>query len=329
MITGKWYAKTIAFATLALVAFSGNAIAQAIALGPPPPKAPETGLHAILIGTGMPMPNPDRAAASTLVIAGGKMFMVDAGWNSVPRLVENGYPQVDHVLFTHFHLDHYGDLNRVFFNRGGAPGASEPQSIMGPKGTEGFVQQVVESVAIDERYRIEHHGEHWSPNAMQASVKEFDPGVIYDRNGLKITMFQVDHEPIEIAVGYRFDYEGKSIVVSGDTKKSDNLIAASKDCDILIHEAMNATTLNSILPMLRRQNPRGAAMVEDLMEVHTTTIEVAEVAKATNAKKLVLTHLVPSIAPLDAQEKNFIRGMAEIYDGPIIVGRDSMLITAE
>ncbi|MFP6581444.1 MAG: MBL fold metallo-hydrolase [Candidatus Hydrogenedentota bacterium] len=236
---------------------------------------------------------------------------------------------MDHVLFTHFHIDHYGDLDRLLFSRGGAGAASEPLSVLGPRGTKAIVDKVVASVAIDEKYRLEHHGEHWSPNAMQATTQEFEPGVIYDKDGLKVTMFLVDHEPIEIAVGYRFDYEGKSIVVSGDTKKSESLIAAAQDCDLLIHEAMNATVLNAVLPGLKRQNPRGGAMLEDLMEVHTSTLEVAGIGAATNAKKIVLTHLVPSIAPTEAQETNFVRGMDKIYSGPIVVGRDSMIFTVE
>ena len=304
------------------------AVGQALNFAPPTSDIPDTGLHAILLGTGMPLPNPERAAASTLIVAGGKTFMVDTGFNSLPRLNENGYQQVDHILFTHFHIDHYGDLDRVLFARGGA-GADEPQSILGPVGTKDAVDKVVASIAIDERYRIEHHGEHWPKESMQAAVQEHAPGVIFEKGGLKITMFEVDHEPIEISVGYRFDYEGKSIVVSGDTKKSQGLIAAAQNCDLLIHEAMNSTILNAVLPGLRKRNPRQGALVEDLMEVHTPTTEVAEIAKEANVKKLVLTHLVPSIAPIETQEKMFVRGMSDIYSGPIVVGRDSMSFTVE
>jgi len=311
-----------------LLLASGAAFGQAAIPGVMTPKAPETGLHAILLGTGMPVPNPERAAASTLIVAGGTTFMVDTGFGSLPRLVEAGYQEVDHVLFTHFHIDHFGDFGWVLFTRGTA-GAEEAQSVFGPRGTVEFVQKLVDSVAVDERYRIEHHGEHWPKESMQALVREFDPGVIYDKDGVKVTMFLVDHEPIEVAVGYRFDYEGKSIVVSGDTVKSDSLIAAAQGCDLLIHEAMNATVLNAILPALKRRNPRQGALVEDLMDVHTPTLEVAEVAAECGAKKLVLTHMVPSIAPVEAQERNFIRGMAEIYSGPIVVGRDGMVFSVE
>lgn len=291
-------------------------------------KIPNTGLHALLLGTGIPIPNPERAKAATLIIAGGKTFMVDTGPGSTARLTENGYQTVDYVLYTHFHLDHTADLDWMMFRRGGA-NPDQPQIVLGPKGTKDVVNKIVASVAIDEKYRIEHHGEHWSEQAMQCEVREFEPGVIFDEDGLKITMFNVDHEPIVPAVGYRFDYEGKSVVVSGDTKKSDSLIDAAQGCDLLIHEAMNVTILNRTLPMLIRNRPRTGAMVEDLMSHHTPTLEVAEVAKAVNAKKLVLTHLVPSIKPLEAQENNFVRGMAEIYSGPIVVGRDNMLFTVE
>ena len=201
--------------------------------------------------------------------------------------------------------------------------------MLGPKGTKDVVEKVVASVAIDESYRIAHHGDKWSKLAMQASVQEFDPGVIFEEDGLTIIMFNVNHEPIAPAVGYRFDYEGKSIVVSGDTMKSDSLIAAAKDCDLLIHEALNASAFDRILPMLKRSRPRQAEMLEDMMTHHTPTLEVAEIAKEANVKKVVLTHLVPSIAPEDGAELSFVRGMSDIYAGPIVVGRDNMVLTVE
>jgi len=306
-----------------------SADAQLLNPGRTAPTVPDTGFHAILLGTGIPIPNPDRANASTLIVVNGKTFMVDTGPGSATRLAENGYQSVDYILYTHFHLDHYGDLDRILFGRGAGGNAKHPQPILGPKGTKDVVDKVVESVAIDETYRIAHHGEHWSDQAMHAAVQEFEPGVIFDEDGLKITMFNVNHEPVVPAVGYRFDYEGKSIVVSGDTKKSDSLIAAAQDCDLLIHEAMNATVLNRALPGLKRVQPRGGAMLEDLMSHHTSTLEVAEVAKAANAKKVVLTHLVPTIAPEDGPEKMFVRGMSDIYSGPILVGRDNMIFTVD
>ncbi len=305
-----------------------SARAQMPGMGRPQKSVPDTGLHAILLGTGIPIPNPDRAGAATLIVADGRTFLVDTGHNSLLRLTQNGFMQVDTILYTHFHIDHYADLGRFLFTRG-VDNAQEPQKIMGPVGTRDGVDKVVASVAVDEGYRIAHHGEHWPAQSMHAEVEEFEPGVIFEQEGLTITMFKVNHEPVEPAVGYRFDYKGKSIVVSGDTKKSESLIEAAQDCDLLIHEAMNADLLNRVKPMIMRTNPRQAAMLGDLMEHHTSTREVAEIAVATNAKRVVLTHLVPSIAPSESPEAMFVRGMDEIYSGPIVVGRDNMIFTVE
>jgi ribonuclease Z len=142
-------------------------------------------------------------------------------------------------------------------------------------------------------------------------------------------MFKVNHAPINPAVGYRFDYQGKVVVVSGDTIKTEKMIEMSKDADVLVHEAMDLQTLHRIIPMIERGRPRQAALLEDVTEYHASTIDVAEIARDAGVKKLVLTHLVPSIPPQDAAEKNFVRGMSDIYDGPIIVGRDGMTIDVE
>lgn len=316
----------VSFPFMMTLLIAATAAAQGFNLGPTRPAVPSTGLHAILLGTGIPIPNPDRATASTLIIAGGKTIMVDTGFNSLLRLTQSGYQDVDLVLYTHFHSDHTGGLGRLLFNRGAA-GALHPLNVIGPKGTKTVVDRIVAANATDEKYRIIHHGEHWPPNAMHATVTESDPGIVYEADGLKITMFEVNHEPVKPAVGYRFDYQGKSIVISGDTKKSDSVIVAAKNCDLLIHEAMDARMLNAILPVLKNRNPRQAAMLRDLMSHHSSTLEVAEIAKEAKVKKLVLTHLVPSIPPADGPEKNFVRGMKDVYPGPIIVGRDNMIFS--
>ncbi len=305
------------------------AAVAAYAQGPmmnPQPIVPSTGMHAILLGTGCPLINPERATGSTLIVVNGKTFMVDTGWNSLVRLTQAGYQHPGVVLYTHFHSDHYDGLGQVFINRGIA-GADQPLSVISPKGGKAVIDAVIASLAADVGYRKAHHGDKWSDEAVAADVKEFDEGTVYDADDLKIIMFPVDHHPIEPAVGYRFEYGGKSIVISGDTVKCDRLIAESKGCDILIHEAMDDRMLKAILPGLTKTDPRRGAMLTELIDYHTPTLQVAEIARDAGVKKLVLTHLVPSIAPIDAAEKNFIRGMAEIYPGPIAIGRDLMTFT--
>lgn len=282
--------------------------------------------YVVTLGTGIPLANPERASAATLVVAGERTVLVDTGRNSLVRLVGAGRQSVSMILFTHFHSDHVAGFGEIMVNRGIA-GVDTPQVVLGPVGTRGLVDDFLAVYSRDTSYRVAHHGEHWPVDAMKADVRESEAGVIYDEDGLKITMFNVNHEPILPAVGYRFDYGGKSIVVSGDTRKSANLTEMARDCDILVHEAMNAPLLNRMLVALRRSGQRRAAMLEDMMGHHTAATEVAEIARDANVKQVVLTHLVPSIPPTDAAEKAFVMGMDEIYSGPVHVARDGMKFT--
>jgi ribonuclease Z len=183
--------------------------------------------------------------------------------------------------------------------------------------------------ALEDSYRVAHHGEHWSSAGASAAVTEAQPGVVWDQGGLKVTMFDVEHQPVVPAVGYRFDYNGRSVVVSGDTKKAASVIEMSRGADLLVHEAVDRQTIDQALQMMQRAQPRRAAMTADMMSHHTTTLELAEIARDAGVKKLAITHLVPSIPPTDAAEANFVRGMKEIYSGPIVVGRDGLVIRIE
>jgi len=287
-------------------------------------------MRVILLGTGIPLPNPKRTTAATLIIAGDKLMLVDTGRGCVVRMTEAGIRTEDltAALFTHYHSDHisgFGDL----LMRQGAAGAPEPLSVIGPPGAQRVVDGFGAAYALDSLYRAEHHDEHWSAKGNTAVVSEFDSGVVFDEDGLKVTMFKVNHLPIDPAVGYRFDYQGKVVVVSGDTIKTEKMVEMSKDANVLVHEAMDLQALRAVIPMLQRRRPRQAALMNDVTDYHTATTDVAEIARDAKVKKLVLTHLLPSIPPTDVAEKNFVRGMSDIYDGPIVVGRDLMTIDVE
>lgn len=314
---------------LAAAVGTGVAIAQEAAAAPSstPEAGPATAtLEVVLLGTGIPLPNPDRATGSTLVIAGDRKFLVDTGRGSFVRLAQAGVTDLTAILFTHYHSDHITDFGEIMVGRTIA-GASTPMPVIAPVGVKRVVNGFLEAYALDTEYRIEHHPGKFSRAGMTADIREVEAGIVYDQDGLTIRMFDVDHDPIKPAVGYRFDWNGTSVVISGDTKKSENLIEAAKDCDILVHEAMNEAPLKAVLQGLRRTNPRNAEMLTEAMDHHTPTTQIAEIARDAGAKKLVLTHLLPSIAPTDANEAFFVRGMGEIYPGPILVGRDLMRIT--
>ena len=179
---------------------------------------------------------------------------------------------------------------------------------------------------LDNRYRKDHHTDKWHEEGMRIEVVEAACGVVYDRGGLKVVMFEVDHLPVEPAVGYRFVFMGKSIVISGDTKEVPQMVEMSKGCDVLVHEALNRPMVEASQAFFREANPRMAEMSIEMMDYHTSTLEVAQIAREAGVGRLVLTHLVPQIPPQEEQEQDFIAGMEDIFSGPIIVGRDNMVI---
>ena len=160
---------------------------------------------------------------------------------------------------------------------------------------------------------------------MNPTVTEHEPGVVLDEDGLTVTMFPVCHEPIEPAVGYRFEYRDRIVVISGDTRVCPEYAAGAEGADLLVSEAENAAMFNPGLALARAAgNTRQLEMIQEGMEYHAETLALARMAQEAGVKKLALTHLFPSIPPTDAAEAAFIQGMSDYFDGPIIVGRDGM-----
>ena len=287
---------------------------------------PDAGLSVLLLGTGTPIPNLDRACASTMVIAGDRTIMVDSGRFSSMRMAQAGVLNPAILLYTHFHSDHITDFGEVMINRFAMAGADRPLPVIGPVGVKKMVGHLMSAYAPDKQYRIEHHGWAVSEKGYEVDIKESQPGVVYDEDGLKITMFEVDHYPVVPAVAYRFDYKGQSVVVSGDTKKVPQMAEMAKGCDILVHEAINKDLLAAGRDVANTSE-RTQKMSTDILDYHTMTDEVAEIARDAKVKKLVLTHMVPS--PMNrVMEAMFAKGMRKIYKGPIKVGRDLMEIKA-
>lgn len=284
----------------------------------------EPALKVVLLGTGTPIPNPERACASTLIIAGDKTFLIDTGRGFLNNLVKTGAADISAVLFTHYHSDHFGEFGELMVIRGMA-GFDNPLKVIGPKGADKVVNGILGAYSLDFAYRKAHHKDKWPDASFKVDIQEADAGVVYDKDDIKIRMFKVDHSPIEPAVGYRIEYKGRSVVVSGDTRKIPEMIDMAKDCDILVHEALNSQLVKMGEARVK-DSPRLLGMNQEMAEYHATTLEVAEIAKKAGVDKLVLTHLVPSIPPNDQMEKAFIKGMSDIYKGTIFVGRDGMII---
>ena len=280
-----------------------------------------------LLGTGTPMVNPARACSSTLVSAGEKAFLIDTGGGFYNNLAATGRQDVDVVLFTHFHSDHIADFGELLVSRTIA-GATQPLTTIGPSGVTKVVAGLTAAYELDLKYRQDHHGDKYASAGASAKVIEAEPGVVYDQDGAKVTMFEVDHKPVSPAVGYRFDFQGRIIVISGDTIMVPAMIEQSRGADILVHDTMNKDMVKGGMEAIKDANPRMWAMGDEMMEYHADRMEVARIAQEAGVKKLVLTHLVPSIPPDEAMEAVFTQGMEDIYSGTIIAGRDSMTITA-
>lgn len=293
------------------------------------------GLDVVLCGSGSPMPDPTRAGPCVAVIAGERVMIVDVGSGAVRHLAPAGIPvgKVEDVFLTHFHSDHIDGLGELMMQRWANGARSSPLPVHGPTGVQDIVAGFNRAYAQDFSYRIAHHGPKIVPPSGAGGVAvSFAPPaqgqgtVVLDEGGLKVTAFAVDHAPIAPAVGYRFDYRGRSVVISGDTKKSANLQKFATGADVLFHEALNRRLVNILT---RGAAQAGAANIEqitrDIENYHTTPVEAAGIAQAAGVRELVFYHLVPAV-PYRLLERMFTRGVRDVYQGHFVVGRDGTWI---
>ena len=282
----------------------------------------------VLLGTGSPLPNAERCGSGQVIIAGDLRVMVDVGWGAARRLFAAGIPapMIDVVCYTHLHSDHISDTADLLIMRW-AGGAQKPLAIYGPVGTKAMIDGFLAAMSAAIGYRFAHHPGKLSPDGIICHVHEVpatpDRTRFADIAGLAIDAFAVDHFPVVPALGFRFEYGAKSLVLSGDTKKCDNLTRAAKDADLFVSEAMNAGMFQMMIQNLRNiGNEHTAGVMEDVPSYHATTLEVAEMARDAGVKRLVLSHLLPTPPSEGPIVDNFTNGMADIYNGPITVGRD-------
>ena len=291
------------------------------------------GLHVALCGTGSPLPSPVRAGPCTVVIAGSHVFVVDAGEGASRNLNLMGLPlgRIEAVLLTHFHSDHIDGLGPLMMTRWTAGTNVAPLPVHGPAGVDRVVAGFDAAYGIDNGYRTAHHGPAIAPpggaggTAVPFALPEpgsGDTAIVLEEDGLKVTAIRVDHGPVKPAVGYRFDYKGRSVVISGDTAKSPSLIAAAKGADLLVHEALQPKLVGMMTAGLDAKGSKNLAQItRDIVNYHTAPEQAAEVAQAAGVRELVLNHIVPSI-PSGFFYPAFLGDAAARFAGPIVVGED-------
>jgi ribonuclease Z len=275
---------------------------------PAPPR-----FEAILLGTGYPRPDPAHAGAAVAVIAGDKWFVVDAGRGATMRIAatELKYDGLAAVFLTHLHSDHTAGLPDLFNTSWQFGRKTRPLELYGPQGVERLRRGMLEFFAEDIHIRRDVMEKHPAAGA-RITTHVVHEGVVFDDGVVKITAFVVDHKPVEPAFGYRFDCGGRSIVISGDTRPTPNLLKYAAGADVLIQEAYLPEHFDKV------DTPAVAAR---LKSYHTSAEEAGVVARDAHVKTLVLTHLIPAGA-----DETFRERAARAFTGTVVVGRDLLVV---
>lgn len=295
------------------------------------------GLSVLMCGTGSPMPDPTRAGPCTAIAAGGKVYVIDAGSGAGRNLIRMGVrsERIAAVLLSHFHSDHIDGLGELLMLRWTGAAATAPLPVHGPAGVERIVDGFNAAYALDATYRTAHHTAEIAPpggfggRAAPFALPADDARVTLLQDGeLTISVFRVNHDPVDPAVGFRFDYKGRSVVISGDTAPHPAVEAAAKDADILVHEALSTDLVAQLKGAATRAGRAGIAhIMGDIPSYHTTPAQAAEIAERAGAGLLVLTHIVPPL-PITALEPAFLGDAPGKFSGDIYVGRDGQVFTA-
>lgn len=345
-MTGRRVA-LIAIAAAALVAAAGYVfraqvslrVLQAVAdrrLAARPLDGLEDGLHVGLCGAGSPLPDDRRGGPCTVVIAGKRMFLFDAGSGASRNLARMGFNpgDIEALFLTHFHSDHIDGLGEVMLQRWGSAARRKPLPVYGPKGVDSVVAGFMQAYRLDESYRIAHHGEQVvPPGGFGGEPRSFDVAepdgrvVLVDEPDLQIVAFTVNHAPVRPAVGYRIRYKDRTAVLSGDTSKSMNVQREANGVDLLVHDALSVTLVR-VLEHAAEKAGRGnlARIFDDIPGYHTTPEQAAEIARDAGVGFLLLNHIVPAL-PVPGSEAAFLGEAARIYRGKIRVGVDGDFVS--
>ena len=318
--------------------FDRAAQAQAAAINAAP--LADDAMRIAICGSSAPLPSDRRAKACAVVFAGGKFYVVDSGPESTENLVLWGIPlsAIGGVLLTHFHSDHIGDLGELNLQTW-AGGRPSPLTVYGGPGIEEIVGGFNQAYRLDQGYRTTHHSDRVMPAATwpmiphrvelegEPTVAKNRTAVVLDNGSLRITAIEVDHAPIAPAYAYRFDYKGRSVVITGDLKYHAPLADAARGADVLVSEA--------IVPAMTRSLGKGAsaagrdrtaAIMHDIEDYHITPEQAARIANQAGVRLLAFYHLLPAPDGVLAR-RLFAQGISEARQGEWTIADDGTLYT--
>lgn len=276
-------------------------------------KRKPSGTTLVMLGTGMPRPDPACFGPATAVVHDGRVFLFDAGAGVMRRMAAAGLsirgPEA--VFITHLHSDHtlgYPDLILTTW----VMGRRDKLQAYGPRGLKKMTKHILAAWDEDIHVRIEGL-ERQTKTGYKVDVHEFDSGVVYDKDGVRITAIPVEHGCWKQAYGFRIDTPDRSIVISGDTRPTPGIVEASRGVDVLVHEVYPQS---QVMPELRIG---GEVWPSYMREFHTSDLELGVVAALAKPKLLVLHHIVRH----GAEDAELLAGIrAGGFKGPVAVAKD-------
>jgi ribonuclease Z len=270
-------------------------------------------LKVVLLGTGVGPPvNLRQYGASTMIEAGGVRLLFDCGRGTTIRLAQVGVPlgSISRLFLTHLHSDHVIQIPDLLLTGWVGGGRKVPLEVWGPEGTRDMMDHLQRAFAFDIHMRRDVD-EKAPGDGIEVVSRDIKQGVVFDQHGVRVTAFLVDHSPVTPAFGYRIDYRGRSVVLSGDTRTSENLIRFAQGVDVLVHEVLDAETVRGWFP----NNPKVA---EAILAKHTTPEQAGELFARVKPRLAVYSHAPDAERVLSQTRKT--------YAGPLQGAEDMLTI---
>jgi ribonuclease Z len=267
-----------------------------------------------LLGTGFPRPDPARRGAAQVVEASGDLVLIDCGASATHRFAEAGLDprRLRRIALTHLHSDHITGIPDLLWGGAVMGWWQRPPAVIGPPGTRDFLERLIDAFHYDLKVRG------LARDRVLPEVTEVDEGWTDETDTFRINAFRVEHEPVDQAFGYRIDADGRATVISGDTRRSENLIRRARGADLLVHEVISRPGMEERIA--RAPDTAARERARTVLSYHTPADELGDIATRAGVRHLLLSHIIDAGRPTDELVDAARRG----YSGRLTLGEDLM-----